>query len=287
MLRNVLISMRPKQWTKNLLVFAGLMFGGRLTEPWMVLRAVVAFGVFCLLSGVVYIVNDLNDAARDREHPTKRFRPIAAGRLSIREIVVVVSILTLITGSTAGLLGSNFGLIAISYIVLFSVYSLYLKHVVILDVLTIATGFVLRAVAGAVVVNVAIGHWLIVCTVLLATFIGLAKRRHEIVYLKASARPVLSEYSVSLLDQMIAVVAPATLLAYVLYTVSPETVEKFHTTMLVWTIPFPLYGIFRYLYLVHQKHGGGSPADDLLGDRPLFVCILLWGLTVGLIIYGR
>jgi 4-hydroxybenzoate polyprenyltransferase len=188
----------------------------------------------------------------------------------------------------ATLLGKWFTGVALSYVALQALYSGPLKHIVIIDVLTLAIGFVLRAVAGAVAVNVEISHWLLVCTVLLALFIALAKRRHEIVLLAgdaASHRPILGEYSPYLLDQMISVVTASTLIAYIFYTVSPETQAKFGTAWLGLTIPFPLYGIFRYLYLVHRREGGGSPADLLLTDRPLLLCVALWALAVAAIIY--
>jgi 4-hydroxybenzoate polyprenyltransferase len=176
----------------------------------------------------------------------------------------------------------------VAYLGLQVMYSGLLKHIVIVDVLTIAVGFVLRAVGGAVAVDVEISHWLLVCTILLALFIALAKRRHEIVLLAdgaSSHRPILGEYSAYLLDQMIGVVTASTLTAYVFYTISPDTAAKFSTDWLALTIPFPLYGIFRYLYLVHRREGGGSPADLLLTDRPLLACVALWGLAVALIIY--
>ena len=185
-------------------------------------------------------------------------------------------------------LGPRFFLVAASYLALLALYSGPLKHIVIIDVLTIAVGFVLRAVAGAVAVDVEISHWLLVCTILLALFISLAKRRHELLLLADDAvshRPILGEYTPYLLDQMIAVVTASTLIAYVFYTISPETEQKFGTQWLGLTVPFPLYGIFRYLYLVHQREGGGSPADLLLTDRPLLVCVTLWAVSVVLIIY--
>jgi 4-hydroxybenzoate polyprenyltransferase len=186
-------------------------------------------------------------------------------------------------------LGTGFLAVAASYLLLQTLYSGPLKHIVIIDVLTIAIGFVLRAAGGAVAIDVPISHWLLILTILLALFLALAKRRHELVLLADDAtrhRPILEEYSPYLLDQMIAVVTASTLITYVIYTVSPETVQKFQTDYLGFTLPFPLYGIFRYLYLVHQKEGGGSPSDMLLNDRPLLACVALWGLTVAAIIYG-
>jgi 4-hydroxybenzoate polyprenyltransferase len=249
---------------------------------------VAAFVVFCILSGVVYLVNDVADRETDRLHPLKAHRPIASGALPVRVAIVSAVALGAIALLAAYRVGWPFMLVAAGYLALQIAYSGPLKHIVIIDVLTIAIGFVLRAVGGAVAVKVEISHWLLVCTILLALFIALAKRRHEIVLLAAGAsghRPILGEYSAYLLDQMISVVTASTLIAYVFYTISPETVQKFGTQWLGLTIPFPLYGIFRYLYLVHQREGGGSPADLLLTDRPLLACVALWALAVALIIY--
>jgi 4-hydroxybenzoate polyprenyltransferase len=284
----LLTSLRPAQWTKNLLVFAGLLFGRRLLDQRAVLAALAAFAVFCLLSGVVYILNDIADRESDRRHPLKARRPIASGALPVRTAAAAAFAIGAAALAGASALGLAFVAVAVAYLVLQSLYSGPLKNIVIIDVLTLAIGFVLRAVAGAVAVNVEISRWLLVCTILLALFMALAKRRHEIVLLAdgaASHRPILGEYSAYLLDQMIAVVTASTLIAYVFYTISPETQEKFGTAWLGLTIPFPLYGIFRYLYLVHRRDGGGSPADLLLTDRPLLVCVAMWALAVALIIY--
>jgi 4-hydroxybenzoate polyprenyltransferase len=285
---HLLFSLRPAQWSKNLVVFAGLLFGRRLLDSQAVLAAMGAFTVFCILSGVVYLVNDLTDRESDRQHPLKARRPIASGALPASTAIGAAIVLAAAGLAGAVAIGRPFATVAGAYLLLQLAYSGGLKHVVIIDVLTIAIGFVLRAVAGAVAVNVDISHWLLVCTILLALFIALAKRRHEIVVLAGDApnhRPILGEYSAYLLDQMIAVVTASTLIAYVFYTISPETVGKFQTRWLGLTIPFPLYGIFRYLYLVHQREGGGSPADLLLADRPLLACVALWALAVALIIY--
>ena len=285
---SLLLSLRPGQWTKNLLVFAGLLFGRQLTDPVAVARASAAFAVFCVLSGVVYLVNDVSDRETDRQHPLKARRPIASGALPVPVAIGSAIVLAVLALISAFMLGWPFFIVAAIYLALQTLYSGPLKHIVIIDVLTIAIGFVLRAVAGAVVVNVAISHWLLVCTILLALFISLVKRRHELVLLASGAtshRPILGEYSPYLLDQMIAVVTASTLISYIFYTISPETEEKFGTHWLGLTIPFPLYGIFRYLYLVHQREGGGSPADLLITDRPLLVCVTLWALSVALLIY--
>jgi 4-hydroxybenzoate polyprenyltransferase len=281
-------SLRPAQWTKNLVIFAGLIFGKKLAEPAAIGEALAAFVVFCLLSGVVYLVNDLADRESDRQHPLKARRPIASGALPTRVAAVSALALGAVALAGAWLIGRGFAAVAIAYLALQLLYSGPLKHIIIIDVLTIAIGFVLRAAAGAIAVHVEISRWLLVCTILLALFLALAKRRHEIVLLAGSAtshRPILGEYSAYLLDQMIGVVTASTLIAYVFYTISPETQARFGTPWLGLTIPFPLYGIFRYLYLVHQRDGGGSPAGLLLADRPLLTCVALWALAVAIIIY--
>jgi 4-hydroxybenzoate polyprenyltransferase len=286
---NLFLALRPGQWTKNFLVFAALIFAERLFDRQAVLTAIEAFVVFCALSGSVYLVNDIADRESDRRHPTKRRRAIASGLVPVR--VATLTALLLMGGAIAAafLISTPFGLVAMAYAALQALYSGPLKHIVIIDVLTLAIGFVLRAVGGAVAIDVSISHWLLVCTILLALFMALAKRRHELVLLADGAtghRPILGEYSPYLLDQMIAVVTASTLIAYIFYTISPETAQKFGTEWLGLTIPFPLYGIFRYLYLVHQREGGGSPSDLLLNDKPLLACVALWVVAVVLIIYA-
>lgn len=291
---SLLVSLRPAQWTKNLIVFAGLLFGQRggapaFLDPQAIGQALAAFFIFCGLSGVVYLINDVADRSADRLHPLKRHRPIASGAVPPGLAIGTAIVLAAAALGTAWVLRPAFALVAIAYVGLLALYSGPLKHVVIIDVLTIAMGFVLRAVAGAVAIAVPISHWLLILTILLALFLALSKRRHELVLLADGAtghRPILEEYSPYLLDQMIAVVTASTLVSYVIYTISPETVQKFHTESLGLTLVFPLYGIFRYLYLVHQREGGGSPADMLLTDRPLLACVALWAMTVTFIIYG-
>lgn len=287
--RGLVVTLRPQQWTKNLVLFAALLFGRQLFEPAAVAAASAAFVIFCALSGTVYLVNDVVDREADRRHPVKARRPVASGALPVSTALAAAAVLG--TGALAGALAINgaFFATALGYVVLLGLYSGPLKRMVIVDVLVIAIGFVLRSVAGAFAVEVAISHWLLVCTILLALFLALAKRRHEIVLLQEGAgshRPILEEYSPYLLDQMIAIVGAATIMGYALYTVSPETVEKFGTDRLLLTLPFPLYGLFRYLYLVHQRQGGGSPSEVLLTDRPLLACVVLWAVVVALIIYG-
>jgi len=285
---NLLKSLRPEQWTKNLVIFAGLIFGRHLLDPQPLARTIAAFVVFCALSGAVYLVNDVVDREADGRHPLKAKRPIASGAVPVGTALGAALVLTVTALAAAFRLGPLFGVVSVAYVGLLSLYSVSLKHVVILDVLAISIGFVLRAVAGAVVIAVPISHWLLVCTVLLALFLALSKRRHELVLLSEGAiehRRILGEYSPYLLDQMIGVVTASTLIAYIFYTFSPETLQKFGTGNLGLTIPFPLYGIFRYLYLVHRKEGGGSPAEMLLTDRPLLICVALWAAAVVFIIY--
>jgi 4-hydroxybenzoate polyprenyltransferase len=287
--RNLVRSLRPSQWTKNLIIFGALGLGQRLLDPQAVAAAVAAFAIFCVLSGVVYLINDVADREADRRHPVKMRRPIASGAVPVNVALATAFVLGTTSIGAAFWLRPMFGVLAACYLGLLAIYSGPLKHVVIIDVLTIAIGFVLRAAAGAVAIDVPISHWLLILTILLALFLALSKRRHELVLLADGAtshRPILEEYSPYLLDQMIAVVTASTLISYVIYTVSPETVQKFHTDYLGLTLVFPLYGIFRYLYLVHQKEGGGSPSDMLLNDRPLLACVALWAAAVAAIIYG-
>ena len=285
----LLKSLRPQQWTKNLFVFAGLLFSGRLLDRTAWPAAVAAFFVFCGLSGAIYLVNDVLDRAADSQHPIKRRRPIASGALSPGVALGTALVLAAVCIAGATAVNAGLTMAAVTYVVLLAAYSAALKHYVIIDVLTLSAGFVLRAVAGAVAIAVPISHWPLMCTTLLALFIGLSKRRHELTLLSDSAaaghRPILQEYSPYLLDQMISVVTAATLVAYSFYTFSSETAGRLGSDRLGLTIPFVLYGIFRYLYLVHRRNEGGSPSELLLTDRPLLVCVALWAVAVVLVIY--
>jgi 4-hydroxybenzoate polyprenyltransferase len=287
--RALLVSLRPHQWTKNLVVLAALAFSKHLFEADAVLRTGLAFLVFCVFSGAVYLVNDLADLERDRLHPRKRLRPLASGALPVPVARLAAAVLFVagLGGSLA--LGPTFVAAGLAYVVLNLAYSFGLKNIVILDVLAVSLGFVLRAVAGALAIDVHFSSWLLVCTILLALFLSLAKRRHELVSLVDAApdhRQILAEYSPYLLDQMIAVVTASCLTAYAFYTLAPETVEKYQTERLALTIPFVLYGIFRYLYLVHRREEGGSPSDVLLTDYPLLLAVALWAVTVVVIVYS-
>ena len=290
MIADLLASLRPAQWTKNLLVFAGLIFSQGFLEPGLIGRVVLAFLVFCVLSGSMYLVNDVLDAERDRSHPQKRHRPVASGRLRPGVAMAAGVGLLVLACAAAFALSLRFGIVALSYAALLTAYSAGLKHVVILDALIIAAGFVLRALAGVVVIDAEFSHWLLLCTILLALFLTFGKRRHEILLLEGGAadhRPILEEYSPQFLDQMIAVVTASTLMAYALYTISPETAAKLGTTRLPLTIPFVLYGIFRYLYLLYRHDLGGNPSEHLLTDRALLLDVALWAAVVVLLLYGR
>jgi len=280
-------AIRPKQWTKNLLAFAAVLFAKRLTDPHALLAAGVAFGALCLAAGACYLVNDVADAERDRKHPDKAGRPIASGRLSPRAAsaaAVVLMVLAVVSG-----FGVSYDLaicIAV-YIATTLAYTFTLKGLVVLDVLTIALGFVLRAVAGALAIQVGISVWLLLCTFLLSLFLAIAKRRGELQMLAMAEehREILSEYSPYLLDQMTAVVTSASIMAYCLYTFSERTIHEVGSTDLKYTIPFVVYAVFRYLYLVHQRGLGADPSQLFLRDRPLLASVILWAIVCGIILY--
>jgi len=281
--------MRPQQWVKNLFVFAPLVFAHRLLETPLLARSLVVFAAFCVGSSAVYLLNDVRDREADRLHPAKRNRPIASGALGVSTALAASGALAIVALGIAFGINRPFGLVAAGYLALMAAYSLSIKHVVILDVLALACGFVLRAAGGAMAVEVVFSHWLLLLTLLGALFLALSKRRAELVALTNDAhshRKSLADYSPYLLDQMIGVATASTLLAYAFYTISPDTAQRFGTDKLIFTVPFPLYGIFRYLYLVHQREGGGSPSDTLLEDRPVQVCVALWAASVVLIPYG-
>ena len=283
-------TMRPEQWVKNIVLFAGLIFAQQLFHIIPLLLTLAAFGLFCIISSTIYLINDIKDAERDRLHPLKCQRPIAAGELSPATAWKAAFFLAVFALCAAFLLDPGFGLVAVGYFILLFAYSFWLKHLVILDVLTIAIGFVLRAIAGAEVIDVEFSSWLLLCTILLALFLGLSKRRNELIQLGNDAhshRKILQEYSPHLLDQMIGVVTASTLMAYALYTMAPETIAKFGTSYMILTIPFVIYGIFRYLYLVHQKKMGGDPTSLIVRDLPMLVNVLLWGSLSVILIYVK
>jgi len=283
-LKYLLLAMRPKQWTKNGVVFIAVVFAHRLGHPRDVLLGLLAVLVYCLVSGVVYIVNDLVDLEKDRQHPLKRNRPLAAGRLSPRLALIAAVLIFLAMLVVSAAASPLFLATVVAYVALNLAYSFYLKNIVLVDLFGIAGGFLLRAAGGAAIIGVGVSPWLYLCTLLGALFIGLGKRRHEILVLEgtaASHRKILGEYTTEFLEQLITIVASSTLVSYALYTYSsyPDT----HAMMA--TVPFAVYGIFRYLFLVHLKNEGGAPEEILLRDRPLLIDIGLWVATAAVILY--
>ena len=287
MITGLIKSMRPKQWVKNVFIFAALIFDVKLFNPHYLAQTVAGFVLLCLVSGTVYIINDLADIEKDRQHPRKRNRPIASGQLGIRPATVAAILIPLVALPLGFLLNTVFGAILTGYLLLQIAYSFWLKDIVIIDVMLIAGGFLLRVAAGVALVDAErFSPWLYVCMTLLALLIGFGKRRHELVLLKENAnvhRQSLQEYNLSLLNHVISVVTASTLLAYALYTFSAEGLPSNHAMML--TIPFVLYGIFRYLYLIHVKGMGGAPEEIALSDRPLQATVILWGLSVVIVMY--
>ncbi len=286
MIREIIISMRPRQWLKNTFVFGALIFSRRFTDLESVLLSLAAFVIFCLLSGAVYLFNDLADITADRRHGVKRTRPIARGLLPGRAASAAAVVSAAVALAAAFALNLNLGLISSGYLLLMILYTLRLKRVVILDALTLAFGFIFRVAAGGAVISVPISEWFLICTFLLALFLALCKRRHELVLIGEEAsghRLVLAEYSPILLDQMIAVVTSSTVLAFALYTLWERTRLEV-SPRLYYSIPFVLYGIFRYLYLVYRKEGGGEPGRTLVTDGPLLLDVALWVVSVILIL---
>jgi 4-hydroxybenzoate polyprenyltransferase len=285
MLRALLKTMRPRQWTKNAFIFAAIVFDGKLFHPTDFLRTLAGFALFCLISSTVYIFNDLLDAKADRQHPVKKDRPIASGRLPVPAAIVAGMVLLILTLSLAYLLTPQLSIVLAVYFLLMMAYSKWLKHIPIVDVFIIATGFVLRVHAGTILIDVQrFSPWLYVVMTLLALYLGFGKRRAELSLLAQDAsshRKVLDGYSIPLLDQYIMIVSSTTVVAYSLYTFFREDAPL----DLMLTIPFVVYAIFRYLYVIHIKQAGGEPEEVLLSDRPLQIAILLWGLTVLIAFY--
>ncbi|MEW6103593.1 MAG: decaprenyl-phosphate phosphoribosyltransferase [bacterium] len=285
MIFNLIISMRPKQWIKNLFIFAALVFGERLNDPISLLKVSFGFILFCLIAGSGYLINDVIDQKKDRLHPLKLKRPIISGALK-KEYAIIFAILFIIASiSFSFFINYNFSLCLVSYLLLSLSYSFFLKNIVIIDILILSFGFVIRVITGAFAIGVSISLWLLICTMLIALFLILSKRRHELVLLENDAslhREILSEYSPSFIDEMISAITGAAVIAYSLYAFQVR--DKFGEYFPL-TIPFVLYGIFRYLYLVHQKGRGGSPEIDITQDKPLMINMLLWIACVLCIIY--
>jgi len=280
-------TMRPKQWTKNIFIFGALVFDHKLFDLSSFINTLIGFSLLCLISGTVYTINDLVDAEKDRLHPQKRFRPIASGALSRRAAIVSAVILPLLILPASFGLNTTFAWLLVLYLALQLAYSFKLKNLVIVDAMSIAAGFVIRVGAGVSLIEVTrFSPWLYVCTTLLMLFMAFGKRRQEIVLLEEKAketRTILGDYSITLLDEIIAVVAASTIMAYALYTFSAPNLPENHAMML--TIPFVIYAVFRYLYVIHIQGNGGDPSEVLLRDRSLQLTILLWGICVVAIVY--
>ncbi len=287
MIKAIIKSMRPRQWTKNVFVLAPLVFDRQLTNPTALVRSVAGMLLFCLISSCVYVLNDIMDVESDRAHPDKKRRPIASGALPIKAAYLLVAVLLIITIPLSFWLSPAYGVIALIYFGINLAYSIWLKHIPLIDVLIIAACYVLRVAAGVVLITVQrFSPWLYIVTTLFALFIGFGKRRAELSLLEGEAkshRRVLDGYNIPLLDQLITIVSGTTVVAYSLYTFTAPNIPPNHAMML--TIPFILYGIFRYLWLINVKHAGGAPEELVFTDRPLQVTILLWGLSVLLIFY--
>jgi 4-hydroxybenzoate polyprenyltransferase len=287
--------MRPKQWIKNVVVPAGVVFAGRLDEPSFVLATLSAFAVFCALSSGIYVFNDVIDVEKDRLHPEKRTRPIAAGRVGVRAAVVLAVILWLVGLVAAYQLGPRFTMAAAFFVGVNVLYSLWFKQKVIIDVMTIAVSFMIRAIGGVEVLRdadptIGLSAWLLLCTFFLALVMGFGKRRSELVLLQdhaAEHRSSLEQYSVPLLDAIIPMVATAAILAFSIYTIWPETVAKLATDKLVYTVPIVVYGFFRYLFLIRERGLGGNPSEILFRDRGLLVSVVAWVVAIVVILYFR
>ena len=282
-------SLRPAQWVKNLFVLAPLVFAHRADDPATLGRALAAFALFCAAASAIYLVNDLRDREADRRHPLKARRPIAAGSLPAG--VAAAAAATLGTAAVAGALalGAGFAVALASYVALNLLYSFALKHIVILDSMSIAAGFMIRVLGGAAAIDVAISRWLVLCGSFLALFLAFAKRRHELTLLAAGAadqRRVLADYGEHFLDQMTNVVTASTVVCYALWTVDPDTAARLGTPHLIWTLPMVLYGIFRFLYLSHQSDDPRNPTETILTDAPFLANFALWALVVVALIYG-
>lgn len=282
-------TMRPKQWTKNGIIYAGLVFDGQLLVPDSFLRVTVSFILLCLVSSTIYIVNDLVDIESDRQHPRKRKRPLPSGQLPVPLAIAASVIIPIVAVGMALLYSPAFALVLVMYLVLHLAYSFRLKHIVILDVLSITAGFILRVAAGVVVIQVAqFSPWLYGCAGMLALFLAIGKRRQELLELAdqaGSIRVIFKHYNLALLDDMLRIAMIITMMSYLLYTIEAPSALLEGTNLALLTTPFVLYGMFRYLYLIHVKGEGSAPDEVLLKDRPLQVTLLLWGLTFVIILY--
>lgn len=280
--------MRPHQWIKNLIIFAALIFSKSLTNSEQLITTIYGFLIFSLIAGGTYIINDILDKENDLEHPEKSKRPIASGKLSINTALTFSTFIITLSIFLSFLLDFKFGITILIYLILSFSYSKYLKKIVLLDIIVLASFYVIRAIAGALLINVFISPWLILCTFLLAIFLALGKRRNELISLSANAqnhRLILKDYNLNLLDQLIAVVTSSTVIVYILYVLSEDVKDQFGDSNLIYTTPFVLYGIFRYLYLIHKKDSGGNPSKLLFIDKPLLLNTIAWIVLVIILIY--
>jgi len=282
----VMRALRPEQWLKNGFVLAPLIFSGMIGEPAAWLRSLLALAAFCAAASCTYVINDVLDREVDQAHPVKCHRPVASGAVSLRTAWLAAAVMLVLAALAAAPLGRAFWSILGSYLALTTLYSVTLKNLVFVDVLVVAAGFVLRVVGGAAAIPVPVSRWILLCAFLLALYLALGKRRAELVLLGDAAgshRQVLGHYSLALVDQAISVVLGATVVSYSLYTVAADTVAKVGSEGLMATVPVVLYGLLRYLYLLHNS-SGGSPGRALLTDRPLLVCVALWLLVSAAVI---
>lgn len=285
----LILLIRPKQWLKNLFVFAAIVFAGQLLNLHLLFSNIVAFFAFCGVSGMTYIINDITDIEADRVHKKKRFRPLASGDVSIKEARIFFVVIAVITTFLCYKLGLYFSVIVIIYFIINLFYSVWIKDVVIVDVFFISLGFMLRVVAGAAAIEVSISSWMILTTIFISLFLAISKRRAELSNVdfenRDKQRKVLIHYDIPFTDQMNTVAATGTIICYALYTVSEKATSTFHTDNLIYTTPFVIYGIFRYLYLIHKKNLGENPEQIVIKDIPLIIAVVLWFLASVFIIY--
>lgn len=290
LIRIIFISLRPLQWIKNGFILIPLLFAQEFFHVQSLVNIFQTIIVFSFLSSGVYLINDLIDLETDRKHPEKSKRPLAAGELSPKAAVFIALVLFTVSLGWSAQISTPLLIIGIVYLSIQMLYSFKLKEVVILDIFCISSGFLLRVLAGAAAIHVQVSNWLIVCTILISMLLAMGKRRHELILLGDSNarahRKVLSKYTPYLLDQMIGVITGSTILSYMLYCISADTIEKFGTDRMIYTVPFVLFGIFRYLYLIHQKGTGGAPEKLLVSDKQLLISVILWGSLSAAIIYG-
>ena len=280
---------RPKEWIKNFFVFAPLLFSGLIFNSQYLFKTLEAFAAFCFIASCVYIINDIIDVEADRAHKKKRFRPIASGDVSVRQAQIFFVVLIIIAAAILTILPWRFAMVIGLYLLNNVLYSTRLKHMVLLDVFSISIGFMLRVIAGAYAIDVQVSSWMIITTIFISLFLGISKRRAEVsgtdVQNMATQRKVLSDYSLGYVDQINTITAAGTILSYALYTAADKTITEFHTDKLIYTTPFVIFGIFRYLYLLHNKNLGENPAGIVTKDVPIIVVCILWALVCGIIIY--